>query len=153
MHVTQLERGLIGKYFYTNIYLAHLPLSSSRRLRNSQTLLKFGFQCLFSQFLDLVEDTACTCLQTPHAFTYPGLHSQKPHSQWVCAGQPYSHSFLSKSFFSSSTGFQCLLEFTSDNCWGSSYPSSRRRRRSTHDDEGNSGGGGIGGGTICISGT
>ena len=158
MHVTQLERGLIGKYFYTNIYLAHLPLSPSRRFQNSQTLLKFGVQCLQKIFLsriflDLVEFTAPTCRQTPHAFTYPGSHSQKPHSQWVCAGQPYSHSFLSKSFFSSSTGFQCLLEFTSDNCWGSSYPSSRRRRRSTHDDEGNSGGGGIGGGTICISGT
>ena len=55
--------------------------------------------------------------------------------------------------YSQPTDFLCLLDFTSDNCWGSSYPSSRRRRRSTHDDEGNSGGGGIGGGTICISGT
>ena len=35
-----------------------------------------------------------TSLQIPHAFTYPGSHSQKPHSQWVCSGQPYSHSFL-----------------------------------------------------------
>ena len=127
----------------------------SRTVRPSWNL---GFsvckKTFFSRiFLDLVKYTVPTCRQTPHAFTYPGLHSQKPHSQWVCAGQPYSHSFLSKSFFSSSTGFQCLLEFTSDNCWGSSYPSSRRRRRSTHDDEGNSGGGGIGGGTICISGT
>ena len=45
------------------------------------------------------------------------------------------------------------MVFTSDSCWGSSYPSSRRHRRSTHGDGGNSGGGGIGGDTICISGT
>ena len=33
-------------------------------------------------------------LQTPHDLVKPSLHSQSPHSQWVFAGQPYSHSFL-----------------------------------------------------------
>ena len=153
MHVTKLERGLIGKYF-TQIYIwrtfpSLLP-EGSGTVRPSWNLGFIVFSRSFWIWSNIRLTPVC---RRPTLSRNQGRIRRSPIHSGYAQGSHTRIRSCQHHYYLNSTGLQCLLKFTSDNCWGSSYPSSRRHRRSTHGDEGNSGGGGIGGGTICISGT